>query len=844
MDAQQPAALPTQATSFVGRAAELADLAHLLADPRVRLLTIWGPGGIGKTRLALEAAARTATRFADGVVFVPLQAVRNAEGILTALANALAIPLTAAGDPSEQLLAALRDKRLLLLLDNTEQLADEVALCSRLVAAAPGLTLLVTSREALQLQEEWLYPLAGLALPADATQGDAVELFVERARQFGYELRSEAERADAMRICRLVEGMPLAIELAAAWTRTLSCAAIAAEVERGLDLLTARTRNAPERHASLRAVFDESWVLLSAEEQRAFSRLSLFQAGFGAAAAAAVAGASLRLLDELIAKSLLRRVSGERYQIHELLRQYGLERLAQSDAEAARAAAAIGQFYASCLNRWYLACASQGITTAALAALVPELDTIRAAWGDILAQSDGEELRRALFIITYVYFVRGPYSEGAALIEQALARLRSLPDTIERRVAAADCVNSLGWFRLRQGRIGEARQHFADSIASTSALNVPRPDGDPTEPLVGLGIVALVEGDFREAVRLGMAALERAEAEGHRGNQVFGLYVLVGAALAQGQSQVAQRYARRMQELTEALGNRWFLAYCRIELGKAAATLGAYAEARDHYEAAYGLREEFGDPEGMAVALVGQADATLRAGKPVEAEQLYARSLQLYRHLGDRGGLAAALDGLGCACCVLGKYPQARERLLEALRIATEMAYTPLQLLVLTSIAELLLALNRPAAGLALARALAGHAAAGHEVGRRTHALLGDHTRPPQATGRATGEADMLAAAVADALDELATLERAVPAPAPRRSALAPQTTDWVEPLTGREREILRLICTGATNAEIAEQLMVAVGTVKWYTAQIYSKLGVRSRAHAVVRSRELGLLE
>jgi hypothetical protein len=312
-------------------------------------------------------------------------------------------------------------------------------------------------------------------------------------------------------------------------------------------------RNAPERHASLRAVCDESWAMLSAEEQRVFPRLALFHAGFGAAAASAVAGASVAVLDELIGKSLLRRVSGERYQIHELLRQYGLERLAKNGAEATRAAVAIGQFYTGFLNRWSMASANQGITTAALAAIAPELGTIRTAWSDILGQSDGEELRRVTIIIAYVYFVRGPYNEGAALIEQAVVRLGSLPDTIERRVAIADCVNSMGWFRLREGRIGEARQQFSDSIASTSTLNVPRPTGNPTEPLVGLGIVALVEGNFSEAVRLGMAGLERAEAEGHRGNQVFGLYVLVGAALAQGQSRVAQRYARRMQELTEAL---------------------------------------------------------------------------------------------------------------------------------------------------------------------------------------------------------------------------------------------------------------------------------------------------
>ena len=572
MSAVQPSNATGAHTSFVGRAAELAEVARLLADPGIRLLTIWGPGGIGKTRLALEAAAANAAHFAAGAVFVPLQAVHSGAGVTAAIADALAIPLITAGDPHTQLLAVLRDKHVLVVLDNTEQLGDAVGLFGRMLDAAPRIKLLVTSREVLQLREEWLFPLGGLLLPNDtAAGGDALRLFVERARQVGYDVPPESERAAAVRICRLVDGMPLAIELAAAWTRTLSCATIADEVERSLDVLAARLRNVPERHASVRAVCDQTWGRLSAEERRVFTRLSPFHTSFSAAAAAAVADASLTMLDGLAGKSLLRRAPDNRYQIHDLLRHYGLERLSEDSAAATATAAALGEFYARLLNHWYTECASSGVTIAALAAIVPELDTIRAAWSDILAQCDGEELRRVAHIVQYVYFVRGPYGEGSALTEQALARLQAVPPTIERQIAVADCVNSIAWFRVREGRISEARQLFTASSASTDALALPRPAGDATEPLAGLGVVALVDGDYGEAVRLGMAALGRAETEGHRGNQGLGLYVLVGAALAQGQTRVALRYARRMHALAEALGNRWFLAYCRLELGNIAA---------------------------------------------------------------------------------------------------------------------------------------------------------------------------------------------------------------------------------------------------------------------------------
>lgn len=312
-------------------------------------MTICGPGGMGKTRLALESMTRSAPTLADGVVFVALQPVHSADGIATAIAEAVGIPLTGADAPFEYVCAALCDRRMLLLFDTTEQLGDEVTLFSRLLAAVPGLTLLATSREALKLREEWLYPLEGLALPDDPAgaggESAALRLFLERALQAHPNLVPATERPAAIEICRLVEGMPLAIELAAAWTRTLSCATIAAEIRRNLDLLTSNLRDLPERHRSLCAVCDQSWLLLNSAEQRTFARLARFCAGFSAEAAAAVAGANLPLLDSLVGKSLLRRTGSERYQIHELLHQYGEERLAAEPDAVIQTDAAIGRYY-------------------------------------------------------------------------------------------------------------------------------------------------------------------------------------------------------------------------------------------------------------------------------------------------------------------------------------------------------------------------------------------------------------------------------------------------------------------------------------------------------------------
>ncbi len=260
-----PAPLPLPPTPFVGRAAELAELAGLLADPACRLLTITGPGGMGKTRLAIEAAASSAAAFAQGVAFVPLAALATAEQVVPAIADALGFTFYGPADFAGQLLGYLQDRSLLLLLDNMEHLIDDNGATWELLAAigrqAPKVKLLVTSRERLNLQGEWVFELRGLAPPGEGDAGfadsSAVALFLQTARrsQSGFALVDQ-DRACVAHICRLVEGMPLAIELAAAWVRVLPCAEIAAEIERTLDFLAASARDIPARHRSLRAVFD------------------------------------------------------------------------------------------------------------------------------------------------------------------------------------------------------------------------------------------------------------------------------------------------------------------------------------------------------------------------------------------------------------------------------------------------------------------------------------------------------------------------------------------------------------------------------------------------------------
>ena len=341
--AWRPRPLPVPATPFLGRDVELAQIAERLADPNCRLLTLLGPGGIGKTRLALQVAVGHMPVFADGVAYVSLAGLEAgnrpeaniASDLASALAGALNAPFRDSEDGQGQLIAVLRPLELLLVVDNFEHLAGEAELLADLLAAAPRCKLLVTSRQQLDLLEEWVYELQGLPLPTGAPdeENSALALFERSARRSSHAFVLDgANSAAAVQICRLVGGMPLAIELAAGWVRLLSCAEIAAEVSRSLDVLAANQRNIPERHRSMRAVFDYSWRLLNAEEQAALAALSLFAGGFGREGALAVAGAGLPMLMALAAKSLVQRVDAGRYTLHELVRQYAQERLTGSPA--------------------------------------------------------------------------------------------------------------------------------------------------------------------------------------------------------------------------------------------------------------------------------------------------------------------------------------------------------------------------------------------------------------------------------------------------------------------------------------------------------------------------------
>ena len=424
--------LPAPRTSFVGRTDELASIDRMLDEPDCRLLTLVGPGGVGKTRLALEAAARRIDRYQHGVHFVPLVGVPAPDLLAPAVAETLQFQVDNAHSAipaRDQLVDFLRERATLLVLDNFEHLLDARDLLTEVIEQAPQVELLTTSRERLQVQSEWVLDVDGLANGSgNGHAGDsaAVRLFVDRARQVdGAYALTDSDRPHVERVCRLVNGMPLGIELAAAWASTLPCSEIADEIERNLGFLETSMHDVPERHRSLRAAFDQSWRLLSSDERRVFSRLSVFRGTFARDAAAAVAGAGLAELQGLVSKSLVRRAGLGRFELHELLRQYAAEQLAAERMDLADARETHARFYVGMLAARADALIGEHMMEARDELRV-EIDNLRAAAEWAVAQWNQDDARAALSSLD-LFFLAHSWHEGSDTFGQLAELLGPSP---------------------------------------------------------------------------------------------------------------------------------------------------------------------------------------------------------------------------------------------------------------------------------------------------------------------------------------------------------------------------------------------------------------------------------
>lgn len=854
MNQQSVNNLKTYPAPFIGREKDLDELGRLLSDPGCRLITLVGPGGVGKTRLAAEIARRKAVDFSDGGNFVPLHAVASLESLVSAIADTLKHPLVGQEEPKLQLISFLAHKQMLLVLDNFEQLVSESGFLSEILSGTEGAKLLVTSREALNLQEEWLYPVSGLAYPfyqdyAGLENYDAVRLFVEQARRVNRSFSVEKEAASVVRICQALEGIPLALELAASWLKVLTCQDIAVEIQRNLEFLESNLRNVPERHRSMRAVFDESWKLLNEDEKEAFKRLSVFQGSFTREAAEKVAAASLKTLWSLGDKSLIKPWPNSRYQIHELLRQFAYAKLQESREGELSAHEAHCAYFVNFLTE-RLTVAMDGQQLSAAAAVEADLDNIRWAWQWVVDHGGVEDLCQAAEAIFDFWEWKSRYTEAAAALEKAVERLTSVEPTPPVEMSLAFIVQYLAWFYIRLGLIQKAEDCARRCRDIYQRLGAAPPWGWVTDPLLPLGIISLIRGDYLEAGRLGDQARQTAETQGNPRNLHVAHHVLARAAFLTGQYETARKHAQQSYETALKIQDRWFMAYTLLELGTVARALGNNDAAAQHYQASYDLRREFQDPEGMAIALTCLGEVACRRQAYQESRELYSQAIAIYQGINDRGGLATARLGFAKAAAAVGDLGTAREYFAHALDIAVSIQHTQLVLAIIAGVGEMLAQWQAKDSGLALLSLAGRHSATDHETKSLSQSLLdkfSEESRPQAPLG--ISEPDLQQAifilqetlglvsdpGVHTILQQANSAVEAPPEPSPKQKDSAG--------LTEREVEVLRLIVEGKSNPQIARELFISVKTVGTHVSNILNKTNTSSRSEVTAYAVRRGLV-
>ncbi|HXF60370.1 MAG TPA: BTAD domain-containing putative transcriptional regulator [Caldilineaceae bacterium] len=735
----RPHHLPAQTTSFVGRERELAQLLHYLADPKRRLLTLVGPGGIGKTRLALQAAwsvaADQAGSFPQGVYFVSMVGATSANYLVTALADALDLSLTGLQEPEAQLLAHLRDRELLLIVDNFEHLVEAgVRLLNRILQSAPGVHILVTSRERLNLPEEWVVEVPGLAFPPPALDAahislegllaySAIRLFVERAQQVAPAfslVAGTAETLAVVRITRLLEGNPLALELAAAWAHMLPCSELAEELERNLDFLSATHRELPARHRSLRAVFDHSWRQLDPEDQAVLPRLTLFRGSFDRTAAARLAGASLLTLASLVNKSLIQVVTAGRYRLHELIRQFAAEKLADNERWDLRNA------HAGYYTGW-LASLDEDLhgpgQQRALERVQTEIENVRAAWLWSIAHSRVEWVRQATRSLYQFYFIRCWTDEATEMMRHAEAMLQEElgSATGERRAeieaTLAQVLAYLGNAHYSSSRLDQAE----DTLLRCLALCSRHPSLAQVTAYAKqeLALTYYAIGDYPQSRSLLRETLPLAQTLGLQNQQAHLQLALGVVELALGKPVEAQHYVQAALEVYEARGYQWGIAHTLRWQGLAALQAGDWAAAEAAFCRGLELCQAIGDQTGEAMALNDLAAVALAEGRLQECRAYLERSLAIALHDENHLLRSRVLKNFGCLLQREGRLAEAEEHLILGLRGAETAQSTQLVLDLLLELATLWEDMGRVQDAATLYAVVADHPAAVAAARRR-----------------------------------------------------------------------------------------------------------------------------
>jgi predicted ATPase/DNA-binding CsgD family transcriptional regulator len=819
--------LPAQLTPLLGRDTETAAVRGLLLRDGVRLVTLTGMAGAGKTRLALHVAAGAAGRFAGGAWFVPLETVRDPHRIIPAIAAALDVRETGARPLRESLIDYLQDRATLLLLDNFEQVLEAAPRVVELLAACPTLTCLVTSRAPLHLRGEHEFPLAPLPVPPDA-DGEAgtrdrertgtaaglrryaaVELFVQRVTAIRPDFRLTTENAGAVaEICRRLDGLPLAIELAAARVRALPPHAILARLERRLPLLEGGPRDLPARHQNLREAIAWSYDLLSPAEQTLFRRLGVFAGGCTIEAAGAVCDIAadavpspLDLLTALVENSLLRQEAGAgdepRFRLLDTVREYAVETLrlpspAAMPDEAHDTARRHAAYFLALAER-----AEPELYGAAqelwLRRMDDESENVRAALAWLLAAGRAEDALRLCAALRRVWSMRGRLTEGREWLERALAAPGEAGPSVR-----AEALNAAGDLARLQGDYAAARAHHARSLA---IFRTTGEDAKIAWSLDYLGVVLIRLGEYPPARTLLDEGLAIARRRGDLRQTALLLHNLGDVDHEQGVDAPATPLFEEALAMFRQAGDGWGIAHSLNTLGDVAWARGDHAAARTGYAEALAAGRAIGNPQEVAWSLLGLGHADIRRGDTGAARAALAESLVVRRQVGNRQEIAESLEGLAMLA-IAGGHAERAARLFGAAGALRQVGGSPAAHARRATLAE----------AVAAARGVLGEEA--FAAAYRAGAAL-----PP----------------------DQAMIEALAPAAPALRPAAPPARGPGA--LTPREREIALRIARGLTNHQIAGELVISERTADTHVAHILAKLGFATRSQVAAWVAEQGWL-
>jgi predicted ATPase/DNA-binding CsgD family transcriptional regulator len=823
MNMRDLAQRPEEFSSFVGRVHEIADLRELMHTRRA--VTLCGPGGIGKSRLASTLLAVVAADFPDGAWSVDLGELRLPEHVVGSVAAAVGIAEEPGRPLLDTLADALRHRRAILVLDNCEHLVQACArLCQRLLASSPGLQMIVTSREPLRVAAEASWQVPPLALPPadpatpDELRGyDAIRLFTERAAAAapGFAL-GPGNITNIAAICHALDGLPLAIELAAVWVRVLSIEQIAARLDQRLTLLTSADRSVPARQQTLRATFDWSYELLSGPQQMLLRRLSVF-AGWSLDMAEQVCADDLLpvadildLLTALADKSLVEvqpeALGQARYRMLETIREYASGWLALAGESALmrrrRRDFTLHKAEESMAIGMALVQAPWSARVDEFRRFDVEAANLREVLGDSLADGDAEIGLRICTAMRPVWIVRGAFAEGAGWMDSFL----ELP----------------------------------------GAASVPPAVRGPA--LAGRAQLAMASGSG-QAEELALAGLELCWTAGEQFWVAAALNLLTEIALHAGRPDDAAARAGEALRVARSAGDRWNEGYALGTMAAVAARQGHVREAQQRAVAALAVMRAIEQHWGSARALVGLGDLARVRGEHCQAREYYLEALALLREVNARPEIARCLAGLGRIAIAESDLPTARRHLSESLQLSYDSGSRIGLVRGLEVLARVAVLEGNPETGIRLVSAVATLRADAHlppVPGARTQrfldaaAGLGEH-----AVARiwAEGAAMSPGAAVRLALRERADAGpvSAAGRPADGRNADAAVPSPGPVPegpagaLTPREHEVVALLRSGLSNREIASQLFISPATAARHVANILAKLGFSSRSQVAV---------